>query len=391
VPGHRRITAAVGLAMFVDAVLYLALLPLLPVYADRFHLGTAGVGVVLAAYPASTPLVALGCIRLAPRYGGRRIALAASLVMTAATIAFAFAPNAEVLVLARLLQGVASGTVWTASMAWVTSNAPVDRRGRESGIVMGMLSAGSIAGPGIGALAAASGTTVAFLIVAAVSAASFAVTLAAPSGVAVPAERHLRRSMVRASRDRFTRAALAISLIDPLAFGTIDLLVPLDLGHRGSSTAAISAAFAAGAVLGAIVGPIGGRVVDRVGPAPVGFAMALVIAATPLPLAAGLPVGAELGMLVLFGPIFAVAAAALYPLASLGADAARVAHVVVNGFLGAAWAAGFTVAPLLAGAIANAAGQSVALLAASIACVPLLFVLAPVALERPVGVGDACK
>ena len=32
-------------------------------------------------------------------------------------------------------------------MAWVTHNAPPDQRGRESGIVMGMLSAGSIAGP----------------------------------------------------------------------------------------------------------------------------------------------------------------------------------------------------------------------------------------------------
>jgi MFS family permease len=382
VPGYRRITAAVGLAMFVDAVLYLALLPLLPVYAERFHLGTVGVGLVLAAYPAATPIVALGCIRLAPRYGGRRIALAASLVMTAATIAFAFAPNAAVLVVARLLQGVASGTVWTASMAWVTSNAPLDRRGRESGIVMGMLSAGSIAGPGIGALAAASGTTIAFLIVAAVSAASFAVTLAAPAGVPVAPEEHLRRSIARAAGDRFTRAALAMSLVDPLAFGTIDLLVPLDLGHRGSSTAAISAAFAAGAVLGAVVGPLGGRVVDRVGPAPVGFVMALVIAVLPLPLAAGLPVGAELGMLVVFGPVFAVAAAALYPLASLGADAAGVAHVVVNGALGAAWAAGFTVAPLLAGAIASASSQGVALLAATLASLPLAAALAPVARER---------
>jgi MFS family permease len=382
VPGYRRITAAVGLAMFVDAVLYLAVLPLLPVYAERFHLGTAGVGVVLAAYPAATPIVALGCIRLAPRFGGRRIALAAAVVMTGATIAFAFAPNAAVLVIARFLQGIASGTVWTASMAWVTSNAPPDRRGRESGIVMGMLSAGSIAGPGVGALAAASSPELAFLLVAAVSAVSFAVTLAAPVGVSVPPERHLRRSLRRAAGNRFARAALAMSLIDPLAFATIDLLVPLDLGHRGTSTAAIAAALAAGAALGAIVGPLGGRLVDRVGPAPVAFAVGAVIAATPLPLAAGLPVGAELAMLVVLGPVFAVAAAAIYPLASLGADAARVAHVVVNGVLGAVWAAGFTVAPLVAGGIANVAGQRAALLAASLACVPLVAVLASVALQR---------
>ena len=193
--------------MFVDAVLYLAVLPLLPVYADRFHLGTAGVGVVLAAYPAATPLVALGCIRLAPRFGGRRIALAASLVMTGATIAFAFAPNVAMLVGARFLQGIASGTVWTASMAWVTSNAPPDRRGRESGIVMGMLSAGSIAGPRHRRLRRRLGHRLAFLLVAAVTAACFAVTLAAPVGVAVPSEAHLRAPCVASPATACARRA----------------------------------------------------------------------------------------------------------------------------------------------------------------------------------------
>ena len=37
---YRRITLAVGVSMFVDASLYLAVLPLLPRYADQFHLDT---------------------------------------------------------------------------------------------------------------------------------------------------------------------------------------------------------------------------------------------------------------------------------------------------------------------------------------------------------------
>src|SRR5205807_369612 len=147
--------------------------------------------------------------------------------MTVATVIFAFAPNAAVLVTARFVQGIASGSIWTASMAWVTDNAPEGRRGRESGIVMGMLSAGSITGPAIGALAAWVGSAPAFLLVAAVSAGNVALAAAAPTGRRVVAEHDVLGSVRRAARQPATRAALAIALIDPLAIGAIDLLVPL--------------------------------------------------------------------------------------------------------------------------------------------------------------------
>src|ERR1700712_1759182 len=186
--------------MFVDAALYLAVLPLLPEYADRFHLSTPGLSLVVAAYPAATPLVALACIPLAPRIGGRRIALGSGVVMTMATIVFAFAPNAGTLVAARFLQGLASGTVWASSMAWVTQNAPPDRRGRESGIVMGMLSAGSIAGPMIGAFASWAGTAPAFLCVAVLSAISVIVTAAAPTGTTMQAGARVRAMLASALR-----------------------------------------------------------------------------------------------------------------------------------------------------------------------------------------------
>jgi len=55
VPGYRRITLAVGVLMFVDASLYLAVLPLLPRYVERFDLSTFQAGVVIAAYPISVP------------------------------------------------------------------------------------------------------------------------------------------------------------------------------------------------------------------------------------------------------------------------------------------------------------------------------------------------
>ena len=373
---YRRITLGVGLAMFVDAALYLAVLPLLPHYADRFHLSTPGIALVVAAYPAASPLVSLACIPLVPRIGGRRIALASGIVMTSATIVFAFAPNAETLVAARFLQGLASGTVWTASMAWVTHNAPPDKRGRESGIVMGMLSAGSIAGPLVGAFASWAGTEPAFLLVAVISALSVAVTALAPAGGAMQAGQRVGASISAALRQPFARAAVAMALIDTVAFGTIDLLVPLDLGHLGASTAAIAAALTSGALLGAVVGPPGGRLVDRIGAGPVGLATAIAIAAFPIVLAFGLPRGGLLAVLVIGGPVFAIAASAMYPLASAGADQAQIPHVAVTGILGASWAVGFAAAPVAASLIASATSQAVAFSTSAALTLPLVWLVA---------------
>lgn len=358
--------------MFVDASLYLAVLPLLPVLAHRFHMGTVGVAVLVAAYPASVPVVSLGCIALTPRIGARRIALGSTVLMTAATMIFAFAPNAVVLDSARFVQGFASGTIWTSSMAWVTQNAPEGRRGRESGIVMGFLSAGSIAGPGVGALGAAAGLKPAFMLLSLVSAASVVLTVLAPAGVGVPAEARLRSSIRRSMAQPLAQAAVAVALIDPFAFAAVDVLVPLHLGRLGASTAAIATAFALGAALGAVAAPLAGRLVDRIGAPPVALTGAVGVAASPLIFAASPGEGVALLALVGCSVIFAFVGSAIFPLSSAGADRAGVGHVVVNGLLGAIWAVGFTISPLVAGGLAHLSGDTVAFCVATCLCLPPL-------------------
>jgi DHA1 family solute carrier family 18 vesicular amine transporter 1/2 len=375
VQGHRRITYAVGLVMFVDAALYLAVLPLLPHYVDRFGLSTFEAAVVIAAYPISVPLVSLGCIALVPRVGARRITLGSAGLMTVATVIFAAAPNAGILIAARLVQGLASGSIWTGSMAWVTDNAPEGRRGRESGIVMGMLSAGSIAGPAVGGLAAWAGEGVGFGLVAAVSMVSVMLAGLAPAGRASGVTGRVGESIVRAIRQPATRAALALTLVDLLTFGAVDVLVPLRLGATGSSVAAIAVAIGAGAALGAITGPIGGRLVDRIGPHPVGMTTAACIAVIPIVLAFEPTTAVQLGILVVGGPLFALVGSAIFPLSSQGADAAGVPHVAATGLMGVVWAGGFTVVPLLTGAIAQSASRTAAYLVMAALTLPVLLVL----------------
>ena len=299
--------------------------------------------------------------------------------MTVATVIFAWAPNATVLVAARLVQGFASGSIWTGSMAWVTDNAPAGRRGRESGIVMGMLSAGSVAGPAVGALAAWAGQELAFGLVAAVSLLGVVLAALAPSGRVAGAPTRLREALAGALRQSATRAALALTLIDLLTFGAVDLLVPLHLGAGGTSVGVIAAALGAGAALGAVTGPIAGRFVDRVGAQQVGLATATCIVVIPVVLALEPSTAVQLAILVIGGPLFALVGSAIFPLSSSGADAAGVAHVVATGLMGVIWAGGFTVVPLLAGVVAQGASTTIAYLVTAALSVPVLAFLRRVA------------
>jgi DHA1 family solute carrier family 18 vesicular amine transporter 1/2 len=379
VQGSRRITLAVGVLMFVDASLYLAVIPLLPHYVERFGLSTLGAGVVVAAYPVTVPLVSLGCIVLVPRVGAKRITLFSAGLMSVATVIFAWAPNATVLVAARLVQGLASGSIWTGSMAWVTDNAPPGRRGRESGIVMGMLSAGSVAGPAVGALAAWAGQELAFGLVAAVSLLGVVLAALAPRGRLEGTPTRIRPALAAAIRQSAMRAALALTLIDLLTFGAVDVLVPLHLGAGGTSVGVIAAALGAGAALGAITGPIAGRTVDRIGAQQVGLVTAGCIVVIPVVLALRPPTSVQLAILVIGGPLFALVGSAIFPLSSSGADAAGVAHVAATGLMGVVWAGGFTVVPVLAGAIAQSASTTIAYLVMAALSIPVLAILRRIA------------
>jgi hypothetical protein len=80
-------------------------------------------------------------------------------------------------------------------------------------------------------------------------------------------------------------------------------------------------------------------------------------------------------VLVVGGPLFAVVGAAMFPLSSAGADAAGVSHVTATGLMGAVWAGGFTISPLMVGTLAQSASNQVAYLAILLLCLPPFLVL----------------
>jgi hypothetical protein len=70
-----------------------------------------------------------------------------------------------------------------------------------------------------------------------------------------------------------------------------------------------------------------------------------------------------------------VVGAAMFPLSSAGADAAGVSHVTATGLMGAVWAAGFTISPLMVGMLAQSASGQAAYVAVALLCLPAFIVL----------------
>ena len=101
----RRLFFAVSATMFVDSLLYLAIVPLLPWYADEFGLSKVGAALLLASYPVAFLLVTTPAGWLAGRFGPRRVVMVGTTFFLAATALFALAQTGELVILARILQG----------------------------------------------------------------------------------------------------------------------------------------------------------------------------------------------------------------------------------------------------------------------------------------------
>ena len=143
-------------------MLFGALAPLVPGYAEEFGLSKTGAGLLVGAFGAGALLGGIpGGLAAARR--GPKIAVVAGLVLLAASsFAFALADGPWALGLARFVQGFSSTTTWAGALAWLTVATPRERRGELLGTAFGAAVLGAILGPMFGAVADAVGIRGAF-------------------------------------------------------------------------------------------------------------------------------------------------------------------------------------------------------------------------------------
>jgi MFS family permease len=228
---------AVTVALFSDAFLYGMIIPLNAgsAAAPEDELGLAisygayGLGVLLA-----TPVLA----SLVDRAGRRRPMLLAVLCQAVATVLFATGGNMPALLLARLVQGVASAATWTAGLALVADYFTL-KRTQMMGIAMIGSSGGSVLGPTVGGvLADLAGYQLPFLVAGVVLLVDGAMRLFL---IVDPPRQVSEESKLKSVlRDRGVLAAALVVVLVAGGWGLVEPLLPHHLTQTVGTPAAPS-------------------------------------------------------------------------------------------------------------------------------------------------------
>jgi len=136
---------------FVDTVGAALVVPILPFYATRYGAGALMVGIMISAFSVAQLACAPAWGRLSDRYG-RRPAIIAGLVISAVSyVVFAFAQSVPLLLLSRVVQGLAGGTISVVS-AYVADASPPEQRTKALGWLTTVTSLGWLSGSALGSL-----------------------------------------------------------------------------------------------------------------------------------------------------------------------------------------------------------------------------------------------
>ena len=161
----------IWLSVAVDLVGWGIVLPILPLYGERFTRSPVTLGLLVASFSVMQLLFAPVLGRVSDRYG-RKPVLVISLAGTAlGSLVMGLAPALWVLFLGRIIDGISGGSVSTAHAA-VADMAEPAQRARLLGLLGAAFGVGFVAGPAIGALAAPFGERVPLLVAAAIAGAN---------------------------------------------------------------------------------------------------------------------------------------------------------------------------------------------------------------------------
>jgi len=190
----------------------------LPTMAASFGATMAEVQWVVISYLLSVTSLIVGAGRVGDVVGRRRVLLLGIALFTAASGACAVAPNLEILIAARAIQGLGAAAMMALTVAMVGDLVPKERTGSAMGLLGTISAAGTALGPSLGGA-----------LVAGVGWPSIFVTLAALGMIGLLAGRILFPPDARANRQT---AALDLTGMALLALSLCAGSASLTLGGR---------------------------------------------------------------------------------------------------------------------------------------------------------------
>jgi DHA1 family tetracycline resistance protein-like MFS transporter len=313
-PGARRVgarssgrgrspLAVLFVTVFLDLVGFGIVIPLLPLYAERFGAGPVGAAWLLAVYSLMQFLFAPWWGRLSDRVGRRPVLLVGLFGAAASYLAFGVAGSLAALFIARAASGIMGANVGVAQ-AYIADVTPPEERARGMGMIGAAFGLGFILGPALGGILSRWGPAAPFVGAAALAALNGVLAWyrlpeslppEARAGRAPAAGLAARLATVLSAPTALRRLYLA-GFLATLALACVEAIVGLWAVRRWGATPetigygfaiiGIVAAAAQGLMVGPLVRRLGERRLALLWLALLALAMAAIPAAPTLPLVA---------------------------------------------------------------------------------------------------------
>ncbi len=290
---------------------------------------------------------------LAHRFGRRTLILVGLGCLTAASLAFIWAPTYPWLVTARFAQGLGATAIWVGSLTVVADLSPSGSLGKSLSWITGAWSLGFVVGPALGGLGS---VRFPFVLYAVLSGVAFLAALIALPETGRPGVRTTLAGVVRILKRPAVLASAGATFSLSFYYGTIEAFVPLMISARGAGRAWIGLLFTIAGLPAIVLPQISGRLADRFGDRRVviaGLLYGAALNAGSLFLLDRIPLWALFVLIGLVEVLIYVPAVAL-----LHRDVEKDDRVFASGSHSYAFSAGFFAGPLLGGALLPRGGES---------------------------------
>jgi MFS transporter, DHA1 family, tetracycline resistance protein len=340
--------------VFIDLIGFGMIIPILPLYAQRFQATEWQIGLLLASYSFMQFLASPALGWLSDRYGRKPVLLCSLVGSAAGYVLMANAASLAILFAARILAGIAGASVGTAS-AYIADITPPENRSKRIGLIGAAFGIGFVLGPAIGGILSHFSVIAPFWFAAILS-----VLNAILMWIVLPEpERHVaRQSGPLNLRDTFEQAGswrlgvITVTYFIAIAGFAIVTVIYAQVSHRRFelSQSQISYIFVMMGLIGAAIqGGAIGRLSKRFGDvnlAITGFAV-MAVSMMLMPFAGSVPI------FLLFSAGLAIGNSLSQPtvnaIASKGASAALQGRVL--GVIQAAGSLGRVFGPVIAGVL----------------------------------------
>lgn len=142
----------IAAVQFLTPFMFSAIGVALPAIGEEYSSRAAQLSLIEMVYTLGVALLLIPIGRYADIYGRKKIFFSGTIVITLATLALALAPNVNLLIMFRFIQGIGAAMITSTSFAILNSVCPPAERGKAMGIVVSCVYLGISAGPTLAGL-----------------------------------------------------------------------------------------------------------------------------------------------------------------------------------------------------------------------------------------------